>query len=311
MATNHQLHYGSTKIAPNGSHDIGATSGAFSTHLLDFDWGQAPKTIHSQPRANIDGELRRGCWYPAREFYHVIGVRVERSVVTAAADVEAARDDAIEVLTEAAYGTGGLVKVKRTRVDLAGNTVERCLYAELTHIAAPKWSRTDWGEGLVGRYDNPDAVVACYWRAPHPWFSDEDDDNSSWLTFDTTLRSTTVTNDGPVAIPLGFRVKGTGSGITFTVYNDTSGAASQVIGSGVTLTGVTLDATDAIILDQYITDLQKFECYQDTTDLKNKLSAKPRVWLEPGDNTIKWQATAGTPSSATIQLFKRDWYLVP
>lgn len=307
--TNHALYYGTTLIAPNGTHTLGAVADAFTTHLLDFDWGEAPKDIREDERPNADGMLRRGAAYGGRDFYHAIGIRVDVTKFASAA-IEDARDDAVEAVINL-LGDDTLVAVKQNRKNSAGTAVSRVLYAEPTPIRAPKWSKTDWAEGLVGGYDMPDAVVAVHWHAPFPWFVDAAETATAALTMDGTERSQTIVNASPRRVPLGFRILGTGSGITAVVYNDTSGHDDAIVGAGVTLTDLTLSATDATVYDQYVTDPQVFEVYKATTDLMAKVAAKPRVWLEPGNNTIKRQVTVGSATGGTIVFFHRGWHKVP
>jgi len=309
MATTHQVYYGSTLIAPNGSHALGAISGAFSTHLLDFDWGEGPKDIREDDRPNAPGKLRRGVAYGGRDFYHAIGIRVDVTKYTAS-QREAARDDAVEAFVNLLV-SDELITVKQTRNNVAGSSISRQLYAEATVLRAPKWSRTDWGEGLVGRYDQPDAVVAVHWRAPFPWFVDAAETSSGALTLDGTARTVVVANASPFCIPLGFRILGTGSGITVAVSNATGGAEPSIVGAGVTMAGLTLSATDATVCDQYVTDPQLFRVYKATTDLMSTVAARPRLWLQPGNNTISRQVTAGTATGGTLEFFHRGWHAVP
>lgn len=310
-STHHELYYGTTKIAPNGTHAIGAVAAAYSTHLLDFDWGKAPKEIREDDRPHVDGKLRRGAAWGGRDFYHAIGIRIDRAVVTDGDDVEGARDDAVQAITNLIMGDGGLIAVKQIRHDISGNDITRVIMAEATPVTAPKWARTDWDEGLVGMFSGPDAVIGINWHAPHPWFVDAATTDTVALTLDATLRSTTINNPSSRRVPVTISALGTGSGITFSVYNGTTGATTDLVGAGITLNDVTLNASNAIVVDQYVGDLQVFDAYQSTTDMRPYLSPRPRLWLSPGDNTVKWQVTGGSPTGATLVIGFKGWWGTP
>lgn len=307
--TAHKFHIGSVQLSPNQLHNLGALMDAYQTILLDFDWGKAPKEIREDERPHIDGTLRRGAFFKSRDFSTTIGVRVNTAVVSAA-NIEGARDTAIEDLLDTVYGSGGLVTLKHERKDEAGDAVSRVIYAEGTELPAPKWSRTDWGEGLVGRWDQPDAVVPISWHAPFPWWMDAEATESAALTLDGTDRTVTITNPCPRWVPLGFEILGSGTGLTVAVWNGDE-TAPGVLGEGITLVGVTLDATDPIVVDQFVTDPQRYRVYQDTTNLMPYLAPKPRVWLKPGANTIHRQVTTGAATGATLEFFFRGWYAKP
>jgi hypothetical protein len=309
--THHELYYGTTLIAPNGSHTLGGSADAYSTHLLDFDWGKAPKEIREDDRPHVDGKLRRGAAWGGRDFYHAIGIRVNRAVVTDADDVEGARDDAVQALTNLIMGDGGLIAVKQVRHDISGNDITRVIQAEATPVTAPRWARTDWDEGLVGMFSGPDAVIGINWHAPHPWFVDAATTDTAALTLDGTLRNTTINNPSSRRVPVKIAALGTGSGITFTVYNGTSGATTDLVGAGITLAGVTLDASDAIVVDQYVGDLQRLQAYQAADSVFPYLAARPRLWLSPGDNTVKWQVTGGSATGATLVIGFKGWWATP
>lgn len=310
-SSHHELYYSTTKIAPNGVHTLGGVSNAFTTHLLDFDWGKVAKDIRQDERPHVDGYLRRGAAFRGREFYHAIGIRVDRAVVTNDDNVEGARDDAVQFITNLVMGLGGLIAVKQVRHDIAGNEISRVSFAEATPIVAPKWSRSDWDEGLVGAFSGPDAVIGINWAAPHPWFVDATATDTAALTLDGTERSTTITNLSDRPVPVKIAACGTGAGVTFSVYNGTAAAVTDLVGTGITVNNVTLHPTNAVTVDQYVTDQQLLSAYQATTSLLGSLSARPRLWLQQGANTIKWQVTGGSATGATLVISYKGWYASP
>lgn len=296
--TNKTFWIGSTQIAPDVLSSAVVTNGVYRT-VDQIDWGEAPQDSFEQARPFLDGVYLRGSSIGARDFLWRIVSRVNRDVVS---NTEAVRDDELEDLLDLLSPDNGVLAIKQVRLNAAGGTVERVLYAKPKALPAWKWSPHDFDDGFVGTHEGIFLVLPVAWRAYFPWFLDEDDQAGPTMTINgTTMDTDTATNNGTVAC--GFRVSIVGSGTgDVTVANTTTG-------DSIVLNDIVLHASNAHVVDFHVADPLLRDAYRSSapsTKIWGSITAGGFLGLARGSNTITVVAQAGMTGTVTTT-YRQFW----
>lgn len=290
----------SKQFAPESANSDVLTDGVYR-NLIGLDWGQPERANWQEFRPLLDGAVYRGGVYQPREVVWTVGSYVNPSAVTATATVERIRDDEESALLSFFNETNAPFKLQQARTDSGGNAITRYIRGYPMALPSWRWTPDDYDEGFVGRYDNPHLVKPFTFWCPFPWFQDSVSTSSGAQTLDGTLRTVAVNNTGHTRCGIKITMTGSsGSNLTVTISSNIA-----AIGSGITISGITISATP-IVIDCYATDPTAYTAVQSTTNLRSKLSAGSILILERGSNTISWQVTSGSPTGGqiTFEIFK-------
>lgn len=311
MSSDRVVYVAGVQFAPRVLSNTVGTSVIYRS-LREIDMGRVARTTWEDERPLLDGKRRRGSVFGARDMTWKIQSSVNRDAVTAA-NVERARHAEEAAILDLLLPNSGLLTVKVTGVSYAGAATSRVIYAEPMDVQGWKWQRSGLDDGHVGRHDMPILVTSVPWHAPFPWWQDETATATAALSLTTSLQTTTITNLGHRPCGLKFNIEGSGSGLDVVVTNATTGVNAAIGGPGVTLDNITLHATNGHVVDQFVDAPQRFLAYReaDSSSIRDKLLARPRVWLQKGANTISYQVTAGSPTGATIQFYHRNLWGSP
>lgn len=309
MSTDKVISINGVPVAPRVLSNSVLTSGVYRT-LIDIDMGKASRQVWEDDRPGQDGKRRRGSVFGHRDMTWKIMSMVNTAAVSAA-NIERVRDDELSVINSLLLSSS-LLTLKVSRYTYPSTAIARVIYADAMEVGAWKWQKTALDEGLVGRHDMPVLVVSVPFHCPFPWWIDETATSTAALTLDGTVRTTTITNLGDVPCGLKFNIEGAGGPLDINVQNVTTGGAAS-LGTGITLNDVTLHATNGHVVDQLVDDPQEWRAYReaDEASIIDTLSARPRVWLQKGSNTIEYRVTSGTPTGATILFSHRAWWGAP
>lgn len=293
------------QLAPENLNSDVLTNGVYRS-LVGIDWGRAPKELFEIDNSGGDGILPRGHVYGARDILFSLNSRVNVPTIPTN-KIEAVRDDELDFLQGFLSPDYGLYTLKQTRLNASLAAVSRIIRAHLMDWHAWKWQPDDFDDGHVGTHDMPHLIVPLAFRAPFPWFQSEVAAESTDNTLDGTTRTAAPVNAGIRRTGLRAVISGSGSGLTITILNTTSGADTDIVGStGITLTGIDM-AGGNVIVDWYATDPLAYSVTQGSTNLiaSGKLAGGSRIYLAKGTNQLTHRVTVGTLTGGTISYY---WY---
>lgn len=298
----------SIQLAPRSTIDQ-PVSGAFELTLLEpLDLGSPGRENYTAPLAHTDGDFVRGNYYGTRAITLQLGIRVLQAAV-AAGGMEGLRDDVVDYVS-GLLAQNGVYTLTRARKTYDNNDVERQILGQPTAGPPWLWSPRSLAPGLVGQYSGDHAIIPIALLCHQPFFRSVDPVEDLANTLDGTARSDTFTNSGHRRCGVRMVISGASGTGTISVSNTTGGASETDVGAGLVISDVNL-ASGSVTIDWFASDASVRSAVQGSTSILDKVSTGGGLWLQKGANTLEWQVTSGSLTSATISFYFYEIWSTP